>query len=101
MSDDPRVQAAINAYLSVCDVGVDVDHEAMRAAIAVANAAAWQAIDTAPKDGTPILVCISGAQYWPDKAEYRTGFGWVYPCQKHGPSLPPTHWQPLPTPPKG
>jgi hypothetical protein len=42
MSDDPRIQAAINAYLSVCDVGIDVDHEAIRAALTAADAAAWQ-----------------------------------------------------------
>lgn len=60
----------------------------------------WQPIETAPKDGTPVLawdegaVCIvtwvSGDSIDPD--------GW-YDVRRLDPA--PTHWQPLPAPPLG
>jgi len=63
----------------------------------------WQPIETAPKDGTPILLGIAGPHYWPRSAwwcldEER----WV--VHKGGRfsawfDIPPTHWMPLPSPP--
>ena len=52
----------------------------------------WQPIETAPKDGTPILVFDEGAiciatfadDYWWDNGAM---------------TIPPTHWMPLPDPP--
>ena len=68
----------------------------------------WQPIDTAPKDGTDILLFRSGAvhrgrwekqryherpkPYWSDDLERGLGVIW---CREH----PPTHWMPLPEPP--
>lgn len=69
----------------------------------------WQPIETAPKDGTGILVYglpsdIEGvrftspgvhAAYWDsiDSAFCLKGASWL------GPFIKPTHWQPLPEPP--
>jgi hypothetical protein len=63
----------------------------------------WRTIDSAPKDGTPILYGF----YWQGR------FGWIVSGSyangqhqhdaDHPNAFPeqPTHWQPLPDPPKG
>lgn len=61
---------------------------------------AWQRIETAPRDGTVILAALHGRRLpelvtwhedrWVDHADYE---GWI---DGYGP----THWQPLPEPPK-
>lgn len=61
----------------------------------------WQPIETAPKDGTPILMRLEGFE-WPDVGAWfdagRNGhdYGW---WQSHTMPVRPTHWQPLPAPP--
>lgn len=72
----------------------------------------WQLIETAPKDGMPIIV------YSPENgvftAEYTESLcDCCYPEERHGEEAwfastgedltddMPTHWMPLPTPPKG
>lgn len=65
----------------------------------------WQPIETAPKDGTQILL------FWPYITQeggvttghwYRAGEGvpdrWYSPIV-NGYATPPTHWMPLPSPP--
>lgn len=58
----------------------------------------WQPIATAPKDGTQVLVFDEGAVFisqWLVNEEGDEGWfdhGFVEP--------PPTHWQPLPSPPQ-
>ena len=64
----------------------------------------WQPIETAPKDGTSILVYSEkgdkgaflpggmAVDRW--QREYTTGFGEFNPYH-----WPPTHWMPLPEPP--
>jgi hypothetical protein len=64
----------------------------------------WQSIDTAPKDGTPVLL-------WTDHehaiAEWNGGEWWLIACQEalfdgdRPATVPcrPTHWMPLPKPP--
>lgn len=62
----------------------------------------WQPIETAPRDGTPVLACISGPDYYADRVQWDSGRGaWVYPCRLHGPGVPLTHWMALPEPPAG
>jgi hypothetical protein len=94
MSDDPRIQAAINAYLSVCDVGIDVDHEAIRAALTAADAAAWQPREMRyVHDVTAGSECVGTVYRMPD----RTLVARI--VSDHG-NL--RLWMmPLPTPPKG
>jgi hypothetical protein len=63
----------------------------------------WQAIETAPKDGTDILVCMFGTamvvvSFDGDVSE--PSHPWL---TLDGPSYhleAPTHWMPLPEPPK-
>ena len=59
----------------------------------------WQPIETAPKDGTKVIVCIAGKEYNSDCAFWRRGYWVIY----KGSVLiilefEPTHWMPLPTP---
>lgn len=63
----------------------------------------WQPIETAPRDGTPILAWNGGVfvVYW----ESDPGSWWVYdpPCDERAVwnVKQPTHWMPLPPPPLG
>lgn len=68
----------------------------------------WQPIETAPRDGTEVLVC---RVYEDGKAEYAVahnyddGNGWRdmgdlgWAGMTHEEDNQPTHWMPLPTPP--
>lgn len=81
-----------------------------RAALAASGHAptpGWQPIETAPRDGTHVLVMLDGnlpptSAHWFGPADWpglRSG-GWYLSVQQHeGPRLHPTHWQPLPEPP--
>lgn len=54
----------------------------------------WQPIETAPKDGTPVLVATA---FWVRDAYWSHAFeGWY---SNHSAVPPPTHWMPLPPPP--
>jgi hypothetical protein len=62
--------------------------------------AEWQPINTAPKDGTPVL---GGNHAWVCEVHYAEGYGWYeknnYPTDSWGGETFPTHWMPLPQPP--
>ena len=71
----------------------------------------WQPIETAPKDGTPMLlfypilgVCfgcwdhIGTADWWIADSVGEDPSGWRCPYQED--DMEPTHWMPLPAPPK-
>jgi hypothetical protein len=61
----------------------------------------WQPIETAPKDGTPILIYettlgpVTYVCFWNSFHEY-----WVEAEGEQYSSFNPTHWMPLPEPPK-
>jgi hypothetical protein len=70
----------------------------------------WRPIETAPKDGTRILlyrpdvrgehieIMVEG--YWSNLPGHSYGIGWRTPCFSFsGGKHDPTHWQPLPSPP--
>lgn len=76
----------------------------MRAALEAAEAAAWEPIETAPKDGTYILLWRPGFRQ--ETAHWLAdmiGFDWPWLLPLPGEDrmrLKPTHWRPLPEPPK-
>ncbi|MDB5656127.1 MAG: hypothetical protein JWQ94_3740 [Tardiphaga sp.] len=97
---DPEKHGAYNDY--GCDVGdpwfefaPGLKAAALEGSVAVP---AWQPIETAPKDGSTVLVwrpsegehylAHVGVDFWSDKSWYRSRR-----------SQQPTHWQPLPAPP--
>ena len=60
----------------------------------IANETAWQPIETAPKDGTRVLLCIDHGE-WGDKVWTGLwGDGWMVSYGKA--RTEPTHWMPLP-----
>lgn len=78
---------------------------ALRAALAEAPAVKvdWQSIETAPKDGTAVLVSAGPFIHrveWDEEFEW-----WAVDDNKLGPfrlrGSAPTHWMPLPAAPKG
>ena len=73
----------------------------------------WQPIETAPKDGTYVLVCNhdAGVSWIAEYVErYTSGYRPEQPwhsvmlnhrhAKKRYPSTVPTHWMPLPSPPE-
>ena len=79
----------------------------------------WQPIETAPKDGTKVLVYVPSDSIYPTAAQYvspeyfereygdrdymEAGWRWAfgYPSDFHEEVVEPTHWMPLPPPPEG
>ena len=70
----------------------------------------WQPIETAPKDGTSILLCV--APFEPLVGHFDEELGWVDFVDEfdnsrralwieNGEQYAPTHWMPLPPPPAG
>lgn len=65
----------------------------------------WQPIETAPKDGSEILVSLThslGDDEWENVRWVDTYFdgGWFWYRNRIDIPFPPTHWIPLPTPPE-
>lgn len=66
----------------------------------------WQPIETAPKDGKPILAFWPSMDDWDgvtNEYECRTwwsGGAWHTPFEFSDQHQCPTHWMPLPEPPK-
>jgi hypothetical protein len=64
----------------------------------------WQPIETAPKDGTAILVSgLSHGKRYIDINVWRRNEWHCFHPEDNGytvPVLPATHWQPLPEPPQ-
>ena len=56
----------------------------------------WQPIDTAPKDGTDVLVWCGGAMFIACMEVGR----WFFDRTDYSVKPLPTHWMPLPAPPE-
>lgn len=75
-------------------------------ALQIAKAMEWQPIETAPKDGTQVDVYISELQERYTEAHFCVSeqcWVWDLPCGTKRvmfTKTPPTHWMPLPQPPK-
>lgn len=85
---------------------------------AVAECFRWRPIETAPKDGTHVLVCFDEPKYGPywtfqqrpptvahwfgpaDLPGLRSGGWYLSVHQNDAERIYPTHWMPLPEPPK-
>ena len=65
----------------------------------------WRDIESAPQDGTPILCVKQGSGFQPEILHFEDGvFGWLTDDMGFGfgchPNRQPTHWMPLPEPPR-
>ncbi len=83
-----------NANLQLMIEQVQLHKDELAAARARLAVPAWQPIETAPKDGSQVLVWDDGAMFisWWNEEEH----AWI----DNGPvQPPPTHWMPLPPPP--
>lgn len=77
--------------------GTQVTHPEQEA-LSVSEVPGWRPIESAPKDGTEVLVLIREKVIrlgWYFRPSSRTE-GW---CDESGKSIRPTHWMPLPAPP--
>lgn len=84
--------------------------EVRLARVTITEGDGWRPIETAPKDGTPMLLGAYGHNSWVgywcgDKTDTRTGMtAWVDGSRDRDELLYtidwPTHWMPLPAPPK-
>lgn len=105
-----------NAYaLDNAAVLATISHHRTRAEQAEAKVAglvealrasqAWQPIETAPRDGTPVLACIENSvSYvaWTQNGDAKFwGRQWAFLVDHEGSvhTFNPTHWLPLPKPP--
>lgn len=82
------------------------DLDEARAALSAAKAGGWLPIETAPKDGTEVLLLFSKAEYILGKPHGRVRAAcWAGSGSSANWSIPyfkddaPTAWQPLPAPP--
>lgn len=89
------VRRAMSKWWAVSGVDGDlpgyVERE-VRAALAASSG--WQPIETAPRDGTPILI-PGGMAIW-SNGGWQSITGIAYPGRPI--EWPVTHWMPLPTP---
>lgn len=94
------------------DMRVHAVHVAATAVMADRQRYQWQPIETAPKDGTAIILAVFGED-WLNEAAIMVGefdgsdFVCMFGIEVHGAAVvskvicPWTHWHPLPAAPKG
>ena len=94
---EAEVERLSAAHVKACQANADSQAELAKAEQRVAE---WQPIETAPKDGTRILVkgdctIVAGWQFIYSADCY----GWAIVNDAWMPERIATHWMPLPTPP--
>lgn len=74
----------------------------LRAALASRSDGGWRPIETAPKDGTPMLFCWwqDGQDTLPVVAGFWSRLSERWCNDQDGGKVRPTHWMPLPKPPQ-
>lgn len=99
MITDAQIEAAAlamqNLFAGRTGTNLGIYREYARAALEAAEAAAWQPIETAPSDGSRILVF--GGLHTRVKVAYANGSWWR---QRASSTSTPTHWRPLPPSPE-
>lgn len=88
---DPRTETMGDEGWFVMGAAMAENH--FRAALSHPSTGQWMPIESAPKDGTPILVrrdsTVAAVYWWPC----------VWMGTTHNGMKAPTHWMPLPPPP--
>lgn len=110
MITDEQVEVALNAYQEIeYDACFDdsercTQHAAIRKALEAAEQAAWQPIETAPRDGNFIMVAKLNSEYFVRQSAWsRINHEWVVDKNEYITvclDFQPTHWRPLPELPK-
>ena len=90
---------------NIADLEIALRKQTERAEKADADRIEWQPIETAPKDGTDILVMTGETMHVVRWINIHGDFDyWAVDDNKHGPftlrGKAPTHWMSLPEPPK-
>lgn len=68
-------------------------------ALDLSHLSGWQPIETAPKDGTPVLAYRNSRYGLDISSMCYVDDDWYWHYDGEMPSEPPTHWMPRPTPP--
>lgn len=107
MTDQPKDPATVaaekigaNCIERECD-SWRFDYRLAANIIREAYAQAWQPIETAPKDGTNILGCVQAVQRSQGEMFWYKDRWVTWDGENHTRTVMyPTHWMPLPEPPK-
>lgn len=98
-SNEERLDAAVAAYRRVCDWPPEM-LPALRECLAGVLAAvgeAWQPIETAPRDGSDILLVVEATAHWQGRnPAVLVSQGWKLDLD----TARALHWRPLPAPPQ-
>jgi hypothetical protein len=98
---ETQIEAAAEAIISLAGTGSY--RQLARVALEAAEKAAWQPIETAPKDGTGVLLFNPYEEQWVaigrwlDHIHEDFHYGWNVDQWRDGSE--PTHWRPLVDPP--
>jgi hypothetical protein len=92
---DKAIEAAENAWINTPKRPGDI-RDALRAAIAAYLSSPWQPIESAPKDGKAVQVWDPTTGWVPYASYDDDDDVWIGGLI----NISPTHWQPLPDPPK-
>jgi hypothetical protein len=101
---EARLRQGVVQEVAACGpTEAGAEQQEANARLIAAAPSGWQAIETAPKDGTAVLVYQKiDSAHWLITPAYFAGGHWLIVCFHDGNveyEIAPTHWQPLPAPP--